>query len=221
MNIYLRLPKYTAAYYRNRDQENVLTEFMPVRFSKFSTEFSMISHSLFKSKGLQGKEVRCYSQRSWNNLLHGKNTLGTKQITNRNSKKWISMPELFLLENIDGSQRKEIYDYICIEIPNEVYRNNKCIQIDSSFTIPFTNANMLAEYMQKEFFRAIIEWIKQDKEYCSLQKLPFSKTTSLEGFLAEYDIHNSEDNHERESIKRNMNRFIQINKVYGNNKYFK
>lgn len=219
MNIYLRLPKYIAAYYRNRNQDNILTEFMPVHFSKFVTEYYIMEHYLHMNS--VSHNTKCFSQNSWTNLLHGKSSDGKLQILNRDPSKWLTMQEIDLLEKDNHSERKDTYDYLCIETPKELYIQGKFVTVDNSFSIYPSGARKLADYMQKQFYYAIINWIKQDRNYCTLNSLPYIKTTSLEGFMAEYDIKNSKDNHERKTLKRNINRFIQSSRDFHNDKYFR
>ena len=220
-NVYLRLPRYTAAFYRNRDEDNILTEFMPIDFCKVTPEYAILTHYLYPSLGAEGQEKRCYSQRSWNNLLHGKNASGDKQIINRDPSKWLTISEISLLENESVNIRQVTYDYLCIKTPPEVCHNRQVFNIDNSFTLKYAQAYTLADIMQREFFRVIIDWIKKDKEYCTVNELPFLKMSSIEGFLASYDIPISKDNHERETLKRNVNRFIRSSKGFCNDKYFK
>lgn len=220
-NIYLRLPRYTTAFYRNRDEDNVLTEFMPMEFCKHTPEYTLILNNLLPSEGIEGKEIRCYSQRSWNNMLHGKNASGSKQIINRDANKWLTIHEISLLENRSLNARLETYDYICIKTPPEVCYNNKFCCIDHTFTLSYSFAYNLADLMQLEFYRSMIDWIKKDKDYCEVNELQFLKMSSIEGFLASFNIPISKDNHERESLRRNVNRFIQASQGFRNDKYFK
>lgn len=220
-NIYLRLPRYTAAFYRNRDEDNILTEFMPMEFCKHTPEYVLLLNKLLPSEGAEGKEIRCYSQRSWNNMLHGKNTSGSRQIINRDAKNWLTINEISLLENKPINARIETYDYLCIKTPPEVCFNNKLRLVDNTYTLPSRFAYNLADIMQREFYRTIIDWIDKDKEYCQVNELPFFKMTSIEGFLASNDIPISKDNHERETLRRHVNRFIQESKGFRNDKYFK
>lgn len=218
-NIYLRLPKYTAAYYRTKNQDNILTEFMPIIFCKYTTEYHLMEHHLHNS-GID-HNPKCFSQSAWNNLLHGKSSDGKIQMLNRDAKKWLTMQEIDLLEKDNHTERKDTYDYLCIETPKEICIRNQFVVVDNMFSMSPFGARKLSDHMQKQFYYDIIEWIKKDREYCMLKNLPFIKTTSLEGFMAEYDLPNSKDNHERDTLKRNINRFTQTSSEFHNDKYFK
>ena len=207
-NIYLRLPTYVVAFYRNRDDMNPLKPYQPVSFPAFTHEAAVIASSLMLIDNFSEQSSLCYSQRAWNKILQGKSPATGKKILQRDSKEWPTVNELCALHGRSFSDHETMFDYLCIEIPREIAVNGKIHRTNASYTLCFSSARKLASLLRNEFYHVFADWCIQDRRHCNMVGVKREKGEMLERFLAQYDIPVSVDEHEKDSLRRMANRWF-------------
>ena len=208
-NIYLKVPLYVAAFYRNRDDSNPLGPFDAVEFPSFSHEAVVIAASLMFVDNYEEQSSLCYSQRVWNNILNGKPPTGGKRILQRDATEWPTMTEICALHGRSVSDREEAFDYLCIRIPREIVIDGVIKRTNSSYTLRFLSARKLVTMLRNEFYHTFADWCIQDRRHCNMVGIKRDRGEMLERFLTQYDIPVSADAHEKDSLRRLANRWFE------------
>lgn len=200
-NIYLRVPPYVAAFYRHRDEKNLLTEFQPVVFEEFSFEQVILKQGMVSDVNKKFLNVLCYSQASWKNILQGKLPKGGKAVITRDEKKWITAREITWLEGRQLKQNEELFDYLCIALPRDMVVGDHLEKVDRHITLDGQSAQRLANVLRNEFYCFFYDWgISLQRTYRA-KGLEISKAECLERFYAQYDIPIVPGTHQQESMR--------------------
>lgn len=208
-NIYLRVPQYVAAFYRNRDDAHQLSPFEAVEFAPFTHEAAVMAASLMLIDNYSEQSSLCYSQRAWNKILQGKSPVTGKKILKREADDWPTINELCALHGRPLNDRESVFDYLCIAIPREIAINGRIHRTNASYTLTFSSARKLASLLRNEFYHVFADWCIQDRRHCNMIGIKRERGEMLERFLAQYDIPVSVDEHEKDSLRRMANRWFE------------
>ena len=206
-NIYLRLPYYVCAFYRGLDSEHPLTEWDPYEFKEYTHEGQVLQRNLRLIDEVN-QTALCYSERAWNNMLHGKEPGGGKVILKRDPKEWLSSREICMLNGHDVTQKQESLDYLCIEMPKEVLINGEIRRSNPSYALDYQPAYRFTGMLRQEFYHVFLDWCEQDQRYCNRNNIHRTNIEVMERFLTQYNIPVSVDGKERETLRRMKNRWL-------------
>lgn len=206
-NIYLKLPWYIAAFYRGLDEEHQLTEFEPFVYTEYTSEYVLMANNLrYIPEQIQSR--LCYSQRAWNNILHGRRPDGGELIINRDHKTWPTTQELCTLTNTPLSNRMKTTDYLAVQMPKEVWRNKKFHRTNDSFALSYDTAQQLCKMLSQEFYHVFLDWFDQNERFCNQVGIRRKNLEIMEQFLEQYNIPIIVDSKEMESLRRMRNRWM-------------
>ena len=206
-NIYLRLPWYVCAYYRGLDENNQLGPFDPFEFKAYTHESCILQQNL-RLIDESNQSALCYSERAWQNMLHGKAPSGGKPLLQRNPADWLDAKEVCFLTGKDMAPRFESFDYLCIAMPKEVVINNKIMKPNGSYALDNYTASDFSAMLRQEFVHVFLEWHEQDRRLCTVNNIRRTNLETVERFLNQFNIPISVDNHERETLRRMKNRWL-------------
>lgn len=213
--IYLRLPQYVAAFYRGRDEEHPLREQDAVVFCEFSHEHAVLRGGLRLLPVEMQIKAHCYSQRAWHNICNGRRPEGGSRIFVRDAKVWPTSDEVFSLEPTRAVRSnevrawKEYTDYLCIGIPTEIVVGGRVRRTNASYSLGAQDAHTLARMLCNEFYSSVLDWLIQDRRFCNQNGVRRSRVESIERFLMCYNIPVSQSNRERETLRRQINRWLR------------
>lgn len=187
-NIYLRVPEYVAAFYRNRDEKHPLERMQPVVFNCYTFEYRLLQIGSIPDKPTGPRTVMCLSQQSWSNILRGKLPYGGKVIIRRQPDDWPTPTEIATLEGRSLKRNEEKFDYICIQLPLEVMIGGVVFRTDKTFALTSKVAQQLSNVMRDEFYHYFSEWMIQEYRLFKSRGVTISKSEMMERFFAQYDI---------------------------------
>ena len=208
-NIYLRVPQYVAAFYRGRDYMHPLRFDEPLKFCDFSREMVVLMNGAHMVSQLVQTQSRCYSQRSWQNMMRGKEPGGGKTMILRDQTQWLSPKEVCQLDGNRKTDYQEACDYICIALPSEIMNGGRVVRSNMGFALDGKAAGQLRTMMRNEFKASLLDYFIQDRRYCNQIGINRTQVETLERFLARYDIPVSVTNKERDSMRRMANRWLR------------
>lgn len=206
-NIYLRVPWYVAAYYRGREEDNQLTEWDPVEFADYTHEFAIMENNL-RNLPEQVQSHNCYSQRAWNNILHGKNPAGSKMILQRNPKEWPSIQEICTLIGTACHGKQSGSEYLCIRMPREVYFNKHVYRTNAGYCLSYDVGIHLSAMLTRKFCYEYLEWTEYRKEFCRRQGVKAKTIDTVEMFFTQFNFPAAILPNERESLRRYHTRWL-------------
>lgn len=187
-NIYLRVPVYVAAFYRNRDEKKHLEKAEPVEFDELSYEVWMIRQGLRPDRSKGQLTVLCYSQQSWDNIVKGKLPYGGKTIISRDPASWPSPSEICTLEGRQLKLHEEMFDYLCIAAPREALIGGNVVRVTKTFALDGKTAQKMGNHLRNEFYHYFMEWCIQEHRIFRSKGLAITKAEMMERFYAQYDI---------------------------------
>lgn len=207
--IYLKISKYIAAYYRNRDADNRLSVWEPIVLADILHENIILTEGLHAIQ-TEGQGTRlCYSQRCFGNILRGRNPYTGKPVFKRDPSQWPDVNEFCAIEGRQMSKHEDVFDYLCIKIPKEIYTGKRVVLTTPSFSLDFKSAKLLEGLLRKEFYHVFADWCIQDREFCNKNGIRRSRSVTIEMFLTQYEIPvTATDEHEKESLRRMANRWF-------------
>ena len=206
-NIYLKVPWYVAAHFRGRDEENQLTEWDPVKFSDFDHEYQVLVNNL-RNIPEQNQSPICYSQRAWKNILRGKTPDGKMMIT-RDQTRWPDVKETATVTGCNPSPRHNSSDYLCIEMPREVYHCKRLFRSNEGYTLPTDSAYFLAKMLTDRFCYEYTQWYTADHRIALSQGFKRKQQESVERYYTQFNFPVAIDPKLRESMRRQHNRFFR------------
>ena len=186
-NIYVRMPWYVAAFMRGRDEENQLTEWQPMKFGEYTEAYDIMARDLRYMDEARLSEL-CYSQKGWQNIVKGKTAGGGKIIINRDAQQWPTAREICLLCCKEPTGRQLSNDYLCIEIPKEVYYNRSVHRTNSCYALSYDGAKKLADLMYGEYCRYFTKWMAHEEQFCQARHIPRKRNVMVERFLVQFNI---------------------------------
>lgn len=215
-NIYLRLPSVICSYHRNYDVERKLDPFEPLKFSPYTDHAATLRSGLILYTKTCGKRSSCYSQQEWKNLLNGKSRDGQRQILKRDATQWLSYNELCTLEGVLLSKRSENYDYLCIQIPKTILVGDREVKTNASYLLTPGTTKILQILLINDFKRALVDWEIGTFNHCTGIDNGYirrGRMDTLERFLMRYDIPISKDSEEKDTLRRQLDRWFEKAKM--------
>lgn len=207
-NIYLRLPQYICAFYRNRDTDHPLSPEQPLQFCAFSQEYVVLSMGLRVMSESDMARNHCYSQMAWKNMLRGRTPDGKDKIIKRDAKEWPSAQEISTMAKESDNFLNECYDYLCIATPKEICDGGRFIRVNNSYSLDRSSVTRLEGMLRHEFVLCLLDWMIQDRRFCNQRGIDRPRLETLERFFMVYGIPVSADKKERESLRRMTNRWL-------------
>lgn len=207
-NIYLRVPSYVAQFYRALDPEKVLAEAEPYKFCRFQHEYMLMQNCLILINENEQTCTWCYSQRAWRNILQGKPPTGGKVVIQRDKDCWPCTKELCAIIGEKSVAKMEAYDYLAIEIPDEIIVGDQVRLTNASYSLHQREAIQLQQLLRDEFVHTFLDWVIQDRRYCNKMGVMREIGTTIERFFERYHIFIGGNKKERESMYRMSLRWI-------------
>ena len=207
-NIYLKVPWYVAAHFRGRDEDHQLTEWEPVKFTDFDHEFQIMVNNCRRIPE-QNQSPQCWSQRAWNNILRGRKPDGSMLILNRDPGKWPDTNEMATLVGLKMSGRQHASDYLCIEMPREVWFNKRSWRTNSCYSLPYDSAYYMASVLTDKFCYEYTQWVTQDIRNAAALGFKRKQLEAVERYFVQYNYPDIIDPQLRESMRRQHSRFMK------------
>ena len=205
--IALRVPWYVAAYYRGREEDNQLSEWDPVEFSDYTHEYMVLENNLRYTPG-QIQSRNCFSQRSWQNILHGKNPDGSRMIIQRNAKEWPTIQEVSTLIGAACHGKQAGSEYLLIRMPREVYYNKHVYRTTPDYCLSYDAATYLSSMITRKFCYEYLEWCEYRKEFARKQGVKAKTIDIVEMFFTQFNFPVAILPTERESLRRMHTRWL-------------
>lgn len=201
-NIYLRVSKYIASFYRGDGQGNSVSADTPLVLSQYSREYTIMTNGLRVIPAAQQHRAACYSQSSWDQMRHGRRPEGGVPLLVRESSDPISYAEYCALEGIVNKQKVYDFDFLCIAMPKEVYNGQRFLRSNATMTLDTEAAKALRRFLRLSFVQAFLDFKEKNIAFARAQHISRSNIEIIERFMMMYDMPVSHDLKERESLRR-------------------
>jgi len=205
--IALRVPWYVAAYYRGREEDKQLSEWDPVEFADYTHEFMVLENNLrYQPEQIQSRN--CYSQRAWQNILHGRNPDGSQLICRRDPKEWPTIQEVSTLIGAACHGKQAGSEYLLIRTPREVYYNKHVYRTTPGYCLSYDVGIYLASMLTRKFCYEYLEWTEYRKEFARKQGVKAKTIDIVEMFFTQFNFPVTILPTERESLRRMHTRWL-------------
>lgn len=201
-NIYLRTSRYVAAFMRALGDGMSMPDNQPVVFSPYTQEHVVLTGGLRIVPEAQQRRASCYSQSAWQNMLRGRLPQGGKTILVRNPEDYLSYAEICTLEQLTNRTKTDAYEFVCIQIPREIYTNGHVERTTKSYTLDSSAANALRKLLRESFIRTFLDFEKRNQIFAQTNNIHRSDVEIMERFFMEYDVPVSHNLNERETLRR-------------------
>lgn len=201
-NIYLRVSKYVAAFMRGNGDGQSLLPSQPISFSPYSQEYVILVNGLRMIPEAQQHWASCYSQAAWQNMCYGILPQGGKAVIKRDPAEYLSYAEVCTLEHLPNKTKKFSYEFLCISIPSEIFKDGRITRTNKRFTLDTRVANHLRKMLRNLFIRTFLDFENRSKEFAKANGFERSNIEIIERFLMRYDIPVSHDHTERDTLNR-------------------
>lgn len=209
--IYLRVTFYEASYLRSPDADgSTWPKSQPLTFPDISAAADIIKAGLTIIPESQQYKAQCYGGRAWQNMMAGRPPEGGKRALMRdNFDVWLTVPEVRFLTGIKRTLLDESCDFICINVPAEIRKDNRIIKVSPSHTLDLSSARALRREVHKLFIRGLLLYKQRSRYYCIANGIDRADTEILERFYADHDIPVGHTSREIESMRRQSRRWLQ------------
>ena len=213
-NLYLRVPHYVSSYFRNKDSERRLSISEPILFCVSEYIYQILCDNIYCNAGGTINPRYCFSAKQWNRMMGGY-SIDTSLSTRARSRVVIpsladeltlSDYEVHKLSGLPFPRGNHSGEYVCSKSPSEVMRNGRLVKTNTWWMLTKNGASLIRERMSVEFWRALYSYMDRFRDYCTSSGNKFVVIDGLERFMERYDIRNSDDNGERNTLKREYNR---------------
>lgn len=208
-NIFLRLPRIQAQLIRHLDEDHYLTPTDPFKVSDYTEMAYNIRIGLVKSTYKMGGDPLCLSQQEWNNIMQGKKPQGGPVILKRDATVWPTYDEICKIIGSKSSQRSDDYDYLCIQLPREVFLRGKMWPVNTQWSLTRNTALYLNKEFARMFKYTLLRWSIDNEKYCIRKDsiIERSQVDVLVRFCERYDINVNTD--QFDNLRRQVNRWLK------------
>lgn len=213
-NCYLRVPYYVASYFRNKDRKESLPVGSVIEIPPSEPMWGELYDHIHCNTDGSINRARCFCARQWQQMMQGysikngmaRKTKANRLLTERVDELTLMDSEVALLSGLESPRNEDSGEYLCLRMPDEVRRDGEMRPVNSHWQLSVTGAKRIRRMMIDEFWRAFYCYTDRFRSYCGKEGTSYSPMEGLERFMELYDIRNSADNHEKNMLKRNMNR---------------
>lgn len=206
-NIYLKMPWYVACHFRGREEKRQLTEWEPVKFNDFNHEYRVLLDNCRRIPE-QNQSPICYSQRAWQNILRGRKPDGSRLILNRDPETWPDAKETATLTGVKMTPRHHASDYLCIEIPREVYIGDRPYRTNQSYCLDKDAAYFLSAMLSDRFAHEYTQFVEKDIRNAAALGFKRKQMEAVERYFVQYNFPDIIDPQLRESLRRQHTRMM-------------
>lgn len=209
--MFIRVPHYVAAYYRNKNKNKVISETEPVNLENEPKLWDMLECGIANNAYEELVKEGCFCERMWRKMMRGQSLVadenGKYAKVKRDLKAPLTIAEINSLCGWKCSAKQESSDeYLCVELPSVIYRYHQQIAVDGSYQLKGRMAQMFVAEMRRCFWNACMEYMD---DYISAGRKNGhnrSKIEGLERFMLRYNIRSGNDNREMTALKRSYYR---------------
>lgn len=213
-NCYLRVPYYVASYFRNKSRDESLPVGSVIEIDPSEPLYGELYDQIHCNTSGTINRARSFCARQWNQMMQGyainkgsiRKTKANRVLTERVDELTLTDSEVSLLSGLDIPRNEDSGEYLCLRMPDEVRRNGQLRPVNAHWQLSTRGAKRIRRMMIDEFWRAFYCYTDRFRSYCEMEGRSYSPMEGLERFMERYDIRNSADNHEKNMLKRNMNR---------------
>ena len=208
-NIYIRLPISRCQFYRNRDSRHPLMPHEPIKFSEYAEEHYVLRTSIYNKALDTHLDTRFFSQQEWKNMMRGKDPSGKQQRMKRDPQQWLKYEEIVQILGEKPSDKTDLFDYLCIKLPTEVYCIDDVRPVTPTWSIDKHGYNRLIQIINNDFKRSVVDWALATFDYCTSNGriILRAQTAMLERYLIRYNIEPTWD--EKDSLRRVIDRWLR------------
>lgn len=211
--MYLRVPHYVGAYFRNKDINRPIPVGGMVKFEGIDVYWHMLTTMLHPNRSNKVVRCGCFCEHQWKQmrkgnairLFPGEHKFREKMIQPLQSHT-LSDNEVFLLSGNTDNRSNNFGEYLCIRLPQEVVIHGVCHKVTESWQLFNDGANSLCRKMTDEFWRCFMTYVEKDNDWCRMNGVRRTILEQIERFMMRFDIRNSADDHEKMLLKRNYYR---------------
>lgn len=207
-NIYLKMPWYVACHFRGREEKRQLTEWEPVKFNDFNHEYRVLLDNCRRIPE-QNQSPICYSQRAWQNILRGRKPDGSSLIINRDPAVWPDPKETATLTGVKMTPRHHASDYLCIEMPREVYVGDRAYRTNPTYCLDKDAAYFLSAMLQDRFAHEYTQFVEKDIRTAAALGFKRKGLEAAERYFVQYNFPDIIDPQLRESLRRQHTRLME------------
>lgn len=210
-NIYLRVPHYVASYFRNKNRDNRIAVGGVIRIDA-SDPIHAVLTAMATSNSTYINRGYCFSTKQWKRMMQGYSllTLGKKMkplLSSTEDELSLNDEEVALLSGLPVPKNNDTGEYLCIALPKEVCKDGELLSTNDYWQLTVNGAFNVRKMLVNEFWVAMYSYMDKRREMCAnTRDRKFSVIECLESFFERFDIRNSPDQHEIQTIKRNLNR---------------
>lgn len=201
-NIYLRISKYIASFYRGDGQGNSISANTPLELSPYSKEYTILANCLRVIPAEQQHRAACYSQSAWDQMRLGRKPQGGSPLLIRKPSVPLSYAEYCVLEGVRNDKRLYDFDFLCIAMPKEIYNGTRFLRSNATMTLDGTAARSLRRLLRLSLVQSFLDFKEKNKAFARAQNISRSNIEIIERFMMMYDMPVSHDLKERETLRR-------------------
>lgn len=201
-NIYLRVSRYIAAFYRSDGQGNSSSPSVPIKFSPYTQEYTILANCLRVIPANQQHRAACYSQSAWNSMLRGRKPQGGSPLLARDASEYLSYAEYCALEGVKNKCRFDDFDFLCIAMPLEIFNGTRLLRSNGMMTLDTAASRDLRRLLRRTLVHTYLDFKERNEAFARAQHITRTKIEILERFMMMYDMPVSHDLKERESLRR-------------------
>lgn len=210
-NMYVRVPHYVAAFYRNRDEFKPIEVGQPVSLEGISMLWNMLLGGLIQNPKERVFKEGCFCERMWRKMMRGQYMVrhnGAERIE-RDVKAYLTDTEVRELCGQKVSGRCDTYEYLCIKLPPFVFHSGRQVAVDGQWQFYSRAAQSFVGCLREYFWECCLAYVEEFVKVGERDGVKHSKAEGFERFLARYDIRSGEDEKDQKSLKRGYFRRVQ------------
>lgn len=205
-NLYIRVPFYVASYFRTKSDREKLAPNEPLVVDETNPIWPIFIGSLHRKCNMIPSNYFCFSQKEWRTMMNGKPLAGGAKLMSQEDELTLSDVEVSILTGLRTPKNDGLGEYLCFALPKEIFRNGKYVKTDAWWCLTKSGTYDFRKYLVNEFWRALFTYMDRRRDAFAFEKRTFIVIDCLDSFMERHDIHCSLDYHERETLKRGMNR---------------
>lgn len=204
--IYLQVPSLVAAFYRGKDLNRPLSHGDAYAFLPGTAEYQALLLGLRYIPVDEQIKAKCYTQYTWCTMMAGKDPRINTKVLDRDKNLWLTARDICFLLDKKYSDRQEIFDYLCIEIPKKIVVNEAVRNTNNNYGLDRSIAFSLRKMLVNGFYQVLAQWYYKNRELEEELSLKRSMVDFINRFLFAHGMPVTESKKEEFAIRKMVER---------------
>lgn len=207
--MYIRVPHYVAAFFRNRNEFKPIEVGKPVSVDNIPVLWDMLMSGIVRNPNERLVKEGCFCERMWRKMLRGQYLFMHEGKIDRDPHVHLTDAEVRELCGWEATDRSDNSEYLCIKLPPYVYQYGRQIATDGQWQLASFTCKAFKGYVRDYFWDCALRYVDAFVKAGDKLGVKHSQAEGFERFLARYDVRTGGSEKDMKTLKRGYFRRVK------------